>query len=59
MLNSVFRALALSVLPSLLFLFCGIMSRTILLIVAAVLFAPCHILLSYKNAVLFKKVDHK
>lgn len=48
--NSVFRALALSVLPSALFLFSGAMIRSIPLIAAASLFAPCHILLSYKNA---------
>ncbi|MGN1333486.1 MAG: hypothetical protein ACI4U1_00080 [Anaerovoracaceae bacterium] len=50
--NSVFRALALSVLPSAVFLFSGIMSRYVPLIAAAVVFAPCHILISYKNAVL-------
>ena len=49
--GSVFRALALSVIPSVLFLFSGVMLRSVLLLVAAVLFAPCHILLSYKNAV--------
>ncbi len=48
--NSIFRALALSIIPSVLFLFRGIMSRSILLIVASILFAPSHILLSYKNA---------
>ena len=48
--NSVFRALALSAIPSMMFLFSGIMSRSILLIVSAVLFAPTHILISYKNA---------
>lgn len=48
--NSIFRAFALSILPSAIFLFSGIMSRSILLIVAAVIFAPCHILISYKNA---------
>ena len=48
--NTVFRALALSVLPSIVFLFSGIMSRSVLLIASAVLFAPCHILISYKNA---------
>ena len=48
----VFRALALSILPSLLFLFSGAMLRSVPLIAAAALFAPCHILLSYKNAVL-------
>lgn len=48
--NNVFRALALSIIPSVLFLFSGIMSRSVLLIVAAILFAPSHILISYKNA---------
>ena len=48
--SSVFRALALSIMPSLLFLFSAVMSRSILLGIAAVLFAPSHILLSYKNA---------
>lgn len=49
--DSMFRALALSIIPSVLFLFSGIMSRSVLLIVSAVLFAPSHILISYKNAV--------
>lgn len=49
--NNMFRAMALSILPSAVFLFSGIMSRSILLIVSAVLFAPCHILISYRNAV--------
>ncbi len=48
--NSVFRALALSIIPSVLFLFSGIMSRSVLLIIYAVLFAPGHITISYKNA---------
>ena len=48
--NTVFRALALSMIPSVVFLFSGIMSRSVLLIVAAVLFVPAHILISYKNA---------
>lgn len=48
--SSVFRALALSIIPSVLFLFSGIMSRSILLTIAAVLFAPSHIMLSYQNA---------
>ena len=47
--NSVFRALALSIIPSMLFLFSGIMSRSVLLIIASVLFAPSHIVISYKN----------
>ena len=48
--SSRFRALALSILPSVLFLFSGIMSRSILLNIAAVLFAPSHIMISYQNA---------
>lgn len=48
--SSVFRVLALSIIPSVLFLFSGIMSRSILLTIAAVLFAPSHILISYQNA---------
>lgn len=48
--NRMFRAMALSIIPSILFLFSGIMSRSILLILSAVLFAPSHIMISYKNA---------
>ena len=48
--SGVFRALALSILPSLLFLFSGILSRSVLLTLSAVVFAPCHILISYQNA---------
>lgn len=48
--NSLFRAQALSIIPSILFLFSGIMSRSVLLILSAALFAPSHIAISYKNA---------
>lgn len=48
--NNVFKALSLSIIPSVIFLFSGIMSRSILLIIASILFAPAHILISYKNA---------
>lgn len=47
--NTVFKALALSIIPSIVFIFSGIMSRSVLLIGAALLFAPAHILISYKN----------
>ena len=47
---SVFRALSLSIIPSILFLYSGIMIRSILLIIFSLIFAPCHILISYKNA---------
>ena len=48
--NNVFKALALSIMPSTVFLFSGIMSRSVLLIMSALLFAPTHILISYNNA---------
>lgn len=48
--NTVFKALALSVIPSVVFLFSGVVSRSVLLIIASVLFAPAHIMISYKNA---------
>lgn len=48
--NSVFRALSLSIIPSVIFLFSGIMSRSILLIIFSIIFTPSHIMISYKNA---------
>lgn len=48
--NSVFKSLALSIIPSVIFLASGILTRYIPLIASAVIFAPCHILISYKNA---------
>ena len=48
--SSVFRALALSIIPSVLFLFSGIMSRSILLTIAALLFATRNIMREYQNA---------
>ena len=44
------RAFSLSIIPSVIFLFCGIMTHYILLIITALIFAPAHILISYKNA---------
>ena len=44
-----FRALSLSLIPSAVFLFSGIMERSLLLTVSALLFAPTHVLISYKN----------
>lgn len=49
--NCIFRALALSILPSIIFLFSGIISRYILLVIGALIFAPCHIIISYNNTV--------
>ena len=48
--KGIFKALALSIIPSTVFLISGIMSRSILLTVAALLFAPAHIFISYQNA---------
>ncbi|MDE7373249.1 MAG: hypothetical protein K2N18_04220 [Clostridia bacterium] len=44
------KALTLSVLPTAVFLFSGIMLASILLLVFAVIFGVCHVLISYKNA---------
>lgn len=48
--KSIFRALALSVTPSLIFIVSGVLSRYWPLMIASVIFAPCHIAISYKNA---------
>ena len=47
--NSLFRALALSILPAIVFLFSGIMARSVLLILSALLFAPAHIFISCRG----------
>ena len=47
--NNVFRALALSIIPAVVFMFSAVMNRSILLIIASMLFAPTHIMISYKN----------
>lgn len=47
--NNLLRALALSIIPSVVFLFSALMSRSILLTVSALLFSPMHILISIKN----------
>lgn len=49
--NSIFKSLALSIIPSIIFIFGGIITRSILLLVFAIIFAPCHILISYKNSI--------
>ena len=50
--SSVRKSLALSILPSILFLESGILSLNFTLIVLALIFATCHIIISYKNAVI-------
>lgn len=52
--DTVFKALSLSIIPSIIFVFSGIMSRSVLLIASSILFAPSHILISYKNV---KSID--
>ncbi len=47
---SLFRNLALSVIPALIFLASGILSHYWPLVLASLIFAPCHILISVKNA---------
>lgn len=50
--NSIRKSLYLSIIPSLLFIESGIISGNTLLLGFAVIFAPCHILISYMNVVL-------
>ncbi|MBE6349008.1 MAG: hypothetical protein E7064_08755 [Spirochaetaceae bacterium] len=47
--NNLFRGISLSVIPSIIFLFSGIISKSILLIIFAIIFAPCHIAISILN----------
>lgn len=48
--SSVRKSLALSIIPSVLFLESGLLSLNFPLIVLSLIFAPCHIIISYKNA---------
>lgn len=50
--ESLFKALALSIIPSTIFIFSGIMLLHIPLIIFSILFAVCHITISYKNSIL-------
>ncbi len=45
------RAITLSVLPSCIFLFSGVMLLSVPLLVFSIIFAVCHILISCKNAI--------
>ncbi len=47
--NSLFKVLSLSIIPSVVFLFSGIMLLNILLMVFATIFAPSHIFISLKS----------
>ena len=57
--DTLFKALALSILPAAIFLFSGIMSCSVPLILCAIIFAPTHILISCKNATLTNGDDDK
>lgn len=46
---SITRSLILSIIPSVIFLFSGILQGSVLLMISAVLFAISHIMISYKN----------
>lgn len=46
----VFRSYALSIIPSVLFIFTGVMFRSILLIICSLIFSYAHITISLKNA---------
>ena len=48
--DSIFRALSLSIIPSLIFICSAVLSGSILLLITSALFTPAHILISYKNA---------
>ena len=48
--SSVRKSLLLSIVPSALFMSCGIFTLNFPLLVSAAVFAPCHIMISYKNA---------
>lgn len=47
--NNLFRGISLSVIPSIIFLFSGVISKSILLIIFAIIFTPCHIAISILN----------
>ncbi|MGN1182902.1 MAG: hypothetical protein ACI4SR_07860 [Faecalibacillus sp.] len=49
--KSLFQALSLSILPSVIFLLSGFLMQSILLIIFSLIFAPCHILISYQNQI--------
>lgn len=52
--NDRLKALSLSIIPTAIFLFSGVMLAYIPLIISAVIFGACHILISYKNALASK-----
>ena len=55
--NHIVRAVLLSVIPAVIFLFSGFISGNIPLIITALIFAPCHILISVKNVTEKEKTE--
>ena len=49
--SSVRKSMYLSIVPSVLFIVCGVFTLNIPLMVSSLIFTPCHIIISYKNAV--------
>lgn len=49
--SSVRKSMYLSIVPSVLFIICGVFTLNIPLMVSSLIFTPCHIIISYKNAV--------
>ena len=47
--NNLFKSISLSVFPSVVFFLSGILSHSVLLTIGAIIFAPCHILISVKS----------
>ena len=47
--NNLFRALSLSIVPSILFLFSAIMDRSLALFISSIIFAVTHVYISCKN----------
>lgn len=57
--NNIIRAILLSVIPSVIFIFSGIMILSILLIISSIVFSICHITISVKNANYIDKSPNK
>lgn len=55
--SSVAKSLYLSVVPSMLFLTCGVLSLNFPLLVSAAVFAPSHVILSFKNTSIKAEAD--
>jgi hypothetical protein len=47
--NNLFKAISLSALPSVVFFLSGFLGRSVLLTIGAIIFSPCHILISVKS----------